>query len=175
MKDERFKLNTKMEFPLELDLTEYFDADYKNRENNKYELYSVIVHRGNADSGHYFSYTRDLLGEGNYDLEPLVELRKEPIIIEKVTESKKEDEESKMQEAEKSKKDDSSKKNKKGNKNKNILNNETTTNTNKNSSQKKEIKDHSNNNNIKHNQNQKKKQSEMKTHPSKNQRIILFN
>ena len=65
MKKERFKLKTKLEFPSELDLTEYFDADYKNRDNNKYELYSVIAHRVNADSGrHYFSYTKIYLVNG---------------------------------------------------------------------------------------------------------------
>jgi len=90
MKDERFKLTSRIEFPLELDLTEYFDEDYKNKDTNKYELYSVIIHRGNANQGHYFSYTRDLLLEGNNDLKPLTEFRNEPLIVEK--EEKKEEE-----------------------------------------------------------------------------------
>ncbi len=89
MKDERFKLTSRIEFPLELDLTEYFDEEYKNKDTNKYELYSVIIHRGNANQGHYFSYTRDLLQEGYNDLKPLTEFRTEPLIVEK--EDKKEE------------------------------------------------------------------------------------
>lgn len=33
-------------------------------EDLNYELYSVVVHRGGAHGGHYYSLTRDVHGEG---------------------------------------------------------------------------------------------------------------
>lgn len=35
-------------------------------EANLYQLFSIIMHRGTAYSGHYFAYIRDHLGEGNW-------------------------------------------------------------------------------------------------------------
>ena len=42
------------------------------RDDNIYQLSTVIMHRGTAYSGHYFAYIRDHLNEGNWDLPPSV-------------------------------------------------------------------------------------------------------
>ena len=178
IKDERFKLTSRLEFPLELDMSEYFDKDYKNMDNNKYELYSVIVHRGNANQGHYFSYTRDLLKEGNHDLKPLSEFRKEPLIIEKV-EEKKEDEEKKIEDTEnknieKGGKKKGHKNNEKDKKeNKNEISEENKKETNKgNSNQNTKNKEKCTNKVQQQNQvtKQKKNKAENQNQPSKKQR-----
>jgi ubiquitin C-terminal hydrolase len=41
-------------------------ADYE------YELFSVVIHRGQAQSGHYFAYTRDLLNQGKLQPDGLI-------------------------------------------------------------------------------------------------------
>lgn len=89
---ERIKINSKFEFPLELDMKDYLLAesslnssnDEKNldkaaKEDTKYELYAIIIHRGTPYSGHYFAYIRDLNNEGNWNLEELAEFTKEPV------------------------------------------------------------------------------------------------
>ena len=161
MKDERFKLTSRMEFPLELDLTEYFDEDYKNKDDNKYELYSIIIHRGNANQGHYFSYTRDLLKEGNHDLKPLTEFRKEPLIIEK--EVKKEEDIKKSSEKEKIIIEDTNKQEGENDKKKNLKG------TNKESKKKEKALDKQNQ--AKNNEKQKKNKNENYNQGSKKQRI----
>lgn len=90
---KRIKLNDKFEFPLEVDMREYFSpevlsdfgTDFSNaspcvniEEEFLYELYGIIVHRGTPYSGHYFSYVRDICGEGNWNLEEVREYKKEP-------------------------------------------------------------------------------------------------
>ena len=73
---ERIKLNNKFEFPLELNMKDFCDFSDKKEEamdNNEYlyELYGVIVHSGTPFSGHYYSYIRDLTGQGNWKLEEI--------------------------------------------------------------------------------------------------------
>ncbi len=101
---ERIKLNSKYEFPLELDMKEYLseedyflsikeknksndasksnleiDKDIWDKEETKYELYGIIIHRGTPYSGHYFSYIRDLNKEGFWNLNEVKEYLNEPI------------------------------------------------------------------------------------------------
>ena len=47
------KINTRLEFPHELDLKEYTVDDITN---TNYKLSGVVVHYGTAEYGHYFSY-----------------------------------------------------------------------------------------------------------------------
>ncbi|XP_065839535.1 ubiquitin carboxyl-terminal hydrolase 40-like [Oscarella lobularis] len=58
-KGERYKVVSRHSFPIELDMNPYCDGD-ESIENNVYELYSVVVHRGSTHGGHYFAYIRDV-------------------------------------------------------------------------------------------------------------------
>lgn len=44
-------------------MSEYMDN------GEKYEISSILLHRGDAYSGHYHAFIRDTLKEGNWDLE----------------------------------------------------------------------------------------------------------
>ena len=53
----RTKLNQYYEFDESIDFTEFMENDNIGAtSSNKYILYGVIVHQGNADQGHYFCY-----------------------------------------------------------------------------------------------------------------------
>ena len=67
---ERVKLNNKFEFPLEINMKEFCDINEKdmNEDEFLYELYGVIVHSGTPYSGHYYSYIRDMTGQGKWEL-----------------------------------------------------------------------------------------------------------
>lgn len=58
--EKYMKINDRYEFPEELDLYEYMDHDNSNKKYSnqecKYKLYSVIVHSGVVDEGHFFCY-----------------------------------------------------------------------------------------------------------------------
>ena len=43
-----------------------------------YELKSVVIHRGGAYGGHYYSLIKDDLKEGNWDLEEIETFETEP-------------------------------------------------------------------------------------------------
>lgn len=66
---DRVKLNSKFEFGLELNIAPYIDGIEEDDEsdNLNYELHTVLIHRGSAHGGHYHTYIRDYLGEGNWD------------------------------------------------------------------------------------------------------------
>lgn len=57
---ERLKINQNFEFGLELNMEKYVENA------GVYELFAVIIHFGNAHSGHYHAYIRDILGQGNW-------------------------------------------------------------------------------------------------------------
>jgi ubiquitin C-terminal hydrolase len=79
---ERVKITSSFEYPLELNMKKYVDNDIILPEcEYEYELFGVIVHRGTPYSGHYFSYIRDTIKEGNWDLMP-IELKKQPSVVE---------------------------------------------------------------------------------------------
>jgi ubiquitin C-terminal hydrolase len=97
IKDEREKINDYFAFPLELDMMRYIDLDELiNNPETEYELNAVVVHRGTPFSGHFFSYIRDITGDGNWDLKPLDELKKQPSYVENT--STKPEEEAKEEE-----------------------------------------------------------------------------
>jgi ubiquitin carboxyl-terminal hydrolase 40 len=47
---------------MELDMAEFIE----DGSEQKYELFAVVIHRGNAHSGHYHAYIHDLLKYGNW-------------------------------------------------------------------------------------------------------------
>ena len=55
--EKKEKINTRIEYPFELDMTPYCTG-YLNK-NYKYELYGVCVHFGTMNSGHYCSIVKD--------------------------------------------------------------------------------------------------------------------
>jgi len=59
---ERYKVNDRFEFPLEVDLRDYLDADaMEQHPDSVYELKSIIIHRGGTYGGHYHAYIQDEL------------------------------------------------------------------------------------------------------------------
>mmetsp|Transcript_24293 Transcript_24293/g.27558 ORF Transcript_24293/g.27558 Transcript_24293/m.27558 type:complete len:1186 (-) Transcript_24293:154-3711(-) len=67
---ERKKITSRFEFPLELNVNNYRefsdDDNLKDRDENIYELFGVVIHRGTAHGGHYHCYLRDTLKQGNW-------------------------------------------------------------------------------------------------------------
>jgi hypothetical protein len=92
---ERVKITSKYEYPLELNMKRYVDEEVVLPESEyEYELFGVIVHRGTPYSGHYFSYIRDTMKEGNWDMKP-IEMKKQPCVIEEKKADVKEEENNK--------------------------------------------------------------------------------
>lgn len=64
---EREKINDRFEFPLSLDLYPFsseclgdvLPTDRRDRSYYLYKLKGIVVHSGNADSGHYYSFIQD--------------------------------------------------------------------------------------------------------------------
>ena len=156
---ERIKVTTRFEFPLEINMKEY--CDIEDNENLKdedyiYELYGVIIHSGTPYAGHYFSYIRDLTGQGNWDYKPNEKKEEEK---EKEKKEEKKEEEKKEEEKEKEKKEEkkeegkkevieeedksntNNKKNKRGKKNKNKNKNQNQNQNPKNKGKKNEKKE----------------------------------
>ena len=59
-KDIMVKINDYFEYYDEIELSKYLDpsAEKFSKEDNTYVLHSVIVHQGNANSGHYYAYIK---------------------------------------------------------------------------------------------------------------------
>ena len=59
-KDNLVKINDYFEYYDEIELTKYLDPSSEkcSKEENTYILHSVIVHQGNANSGHYYAYIK---------------------------------------------------------------------------------------------------------------------
>ncbi|XP_059165075.1 ubiquitin carboxyl-terminal hydrolase 40-like isoform X2 [Physella acuta] len=61
----RYKENGRFTFPLELDMSPYYEKGMEPKDG-MYELFSVVVHRGSAFGGHYFAYIRDIDNIGHW-------------------------------------------------------------------------------------------------------------
>eukprot|EP00028_Trichosphaerium_sp_Am-I-7-wt_P007594 CAMPEP_0168536126 /NCGR_PEP_ID=MMETSP0405-20121227/19289_1 /TAXON_ID=498012 /ORGANISM="Trichosphaerium sp, Strain Am-I-7 wt" /LENGTH=300 /DNA_ID=CAMNT_0008563923 /DNA_START=342 /DNA_END=1241 /DNA_ORIENTATION=+ len=79
---QRVKVNSRVEFPFELDMTPFYNVELSKRANtsqqesrepedddeendeqenpNAYSLYGVVCHMGTAHRGHYFMYLKDI-------------------------------------------------------------------------------------------------------------------
>uniref|UniRef100_A0A7S2FXJ1 USP domain-containing protein n=1 Tax=Octactis speculum TaxID=3111310 RepID=A0A7S2FXJ1_9STRA len=55
------KLGDRLSFDQELDLSPYMSDDGDSNEETLYLLHSVIIHVGDSDQGHYYSYVRTTL------------------------------------------------------------------------------------------------------------------
>ena len=59
------KINDRLEFPLEIDLSKYLSHDSPQRgQEQNYILQCVFVHSGDSHGGHYYVYIRHPLSEG---------------------------------------------------------------------------------------------------------------
>ena len=68
----RRKEKSRFAFPRQLDFEPYcMHKDGRSPDALKYQLYSVVVHKGGAHGGHYFSLTRDVYGTGAWVPPPL--------------------------------------------------------------------------------------------------------
>ena len=56
--DRNVKINSKFEFPMEIDLDDYLAEDAPKDVRNHYELYGVLVHSGDVSFGHYYAFLR---------------------------------------------------------------------------------------------------------------------
>ena len=74
---DRKKINTRFEYPMELDMSKYLDQadDTAAHEQSQdpdqyiYELKSIVIHSGGPYGGHYYAYVKDDLNEGDWNLE----------------------------------------------------------------------------------------------------------
>ena len=65
---KRIKLGSPLRYPMSLDLSPFLGSEgARPGEVVSYELAGVVVHLGGAYGGHYVSYLRDVLGEGNWE------------------------------------------------------------------------------------------------------------
>ena len=62
-REEAIKFNDYFEFPHQLDMGPYTAAGIENKHeapsNSHYRLKGVVVHSGQASTGHYYSFIRD--------------------------------------------------------------------------------------------------------------------
>ena len=56
--DRNVKINSRFEFPMEIDLDEFLAEDAPKDVRNHYELYGVLVHSGDVSFGHYYAFLR---------------------------------------------------------------------------------------------------------------------
>jgi len=65
-----YKINQKFEICDKIDLDDLleFDENSDRSDKNTYKLHSIIMHRGTAYAGHYFSFIKNC-AKGNYWLE----------------------------------------------------------------------------------------------------------
>ncbi|CAG5121235.1 unnamed protein product [Candidula unifasciata] len=66
VKMSRYKENGRFTFPMQLDMSPYSEKGSTEDNDNLYDLFSVVVHRGSAFGGHYFAYIRDIDNLGHW-------------------------------------------------------------------------------------------------------------
>jgi ubiquitin carboxyl-terminal hydrolase 7 len=59
LEDKNCKIMKRIEFEETLDLTNYFSCKETKNQLPQYDLYAVIVHKGDSDSGHYYVYIKN--------------------------------------------------------------------------------------------------------------------
>ena len=64
---QKSKINDRLEFPLELCLSDYLQKKPSTDAEATYHLYSIIVHEGGINHGHYYTYIRPKLSSYNQD------------------------------------------------------------------------------------------------------------
>ena len=53
------KLNNRVEFPVILEMNKYVIQNNSNKQKIIYNLKAIIIHTGESEVGHYFSFTKD--------------------------------------------------------------------------------------------------------------------
>ena len=68
--DSRKKINDPLKFNVEIDFSIYSENPqlYPTDLEKKYDLFAVLIHRGDAYGGHYHTYIRDTLKEGDWEV-----------------------------------------------------------------------------------------------------------
>jgi ubiquitin carboxyl-terminal hydrolase 7 len=56
--DRNVKINSRFEFPTEIDLGRFLAADADKSKSQVYDLYGILVHSGGVSGGHYYAYLR---------------------------------------------------------------------------------------------------------------------
>lgn len=56
--DRKVKINSRLEFPKTIDLSEFLGKDAVQTKSNVFTLYGIIVHAGEADEGHFYVFLR---------------------------------------------------------------------------------------------------------------------
>ena len=62
------KINNKLQFSENYDLSQYIDAKSDNKQNKKFILYSIIIHSGSFFNGHYYTIIKDFYSNRYYKL-----------------------------------------------------------------------------------------------------------
>lgn len=77
-KMERKKIDDDYKFSLEIDVSGFAEKyeDYANPDDATYELFAVLIHRGDAFGGHYHTYIRDTMSESDWEAK-LAKLKEE--------------------------------------------------------------------------------------------------
>jgi len=65
LENKNCKIMKRIEFEETLDLTNYFSCKETKNQLPLYDLYAVIVHKGDSDSGHYYVYIKNTKDEVN--------------------------------------------------------------------------------------------------------------
>ena len=59
LKLKYIKLNNKVKFPDIFEMNKYMISDNANKQNIIYKLKAIIIHTGESDVGHYYSFIKD--------------------------------------------------------------------------------------------------------------------
>ncbi|KAK3105338.1 hypothetical protein FSP39_022933 [Pinctada imbricata] len=78
IKLERYKETGKYMFPMRLNMAKYCEKD--STEEQWYDLFSIVIHRGGAHGGHYYAYIRDVdaIGQWTHPDEETLEVPADP-------------------------------------------------------------------------------------------------
>jgi len=57
---QRVKLNNRVTFPMEIDIKKWLTEDSPNQNHSQFELFSVLIHQGGAQGGHYYAMIKDI-------------------------------------------------------------------------------------------------------------------
>jgi ubiquitin carboxyl-terminal hydrolase 7 len=71
---QQYKINDKYEFPIELKMGKYFNQELD------YVLFSILIHSGNVDSGHYYSFIQKENQWFKFDDEKVYTLSEENVL-----------------------------------------------------------------------------------------------
>ena len=90
---QRKKINDRFEFPLELDMSDFLASEVSaSPDESLYELKAIVIHSGGPYGGHYYTYIKDELKQGVWNLEVPDSFSEKPTEVDKTPPSKEEPE-----------------------------------------------------------------------------------